>query len=207
MLTVQGRGKQKHKRYLCLFTCLTSRAVHLEIAFGLDTNSFLNAFDRMVNRRGFPQEMVHDNGGNFVGADKELRSLVEALDKDKIQKSTVHQFIKWKFNLPLSPHFSGVYGVMMKAAKKAIYRILGNADVSDEEFMTTFTGAEALINSRPLTYQSTNPADDVLLIPNHFLIGQVGGNFAAHIVDETDYNPRKRWRRVQKLVRHFGVGG
>ena len=100
----------------------------------------------MVNRRGLPQEMVSDNSRNFVGADKELRSLVEALDKDKIQKSTVLEGIKWKFNPPLSPHFGGVYEVMIKAAKKAIYRILGNADVSDKELMTVFTGAEALIN-------------------------------------------------------------
>ena len=162
----------------------------------------------MVNRRGLPQEMLSDNGGNFVGADKELRSLVKALDKDKIQKSTAHQGIKWKFNPPLSPHFGGVYEVMIKAAKKAIYGILGNADVSDEELMTAFTGAEALINSRPLTYQSTNPADDVPLTPNHFLIGQVGGNFAAQIVDKTDYNPRKRWRReYRNWCDTFGVGG
>ena len=141
--TVQGQGKQKRKRYLCLFTCLASRAVHLEIAFGLDSNSFLNAFYCMVNRRGLPQEMVSDNGGNFVGGDKELRSLVEALDKDKIQKSTIHQGIKCKFNPPLSPHFGGVYEVMIKATKKAIYGILSNTDVTDEELMTAFTRAEA----------------------------------------------------------------
>ena len=80
-----------------------------------------------------------------------------------------------------------MYEVTIKAAKKAICGILGNVDVFDEELMTAFTGAEAWINSRPLTYQSTNPADDVSLTPNHFLIGQVGGNFAAQIEDETDY--------------------
>ena len=62
--------------------------------------------------------------------------------------------------------------------------------------MTAFTGAKALISSGPLTYQSTYPADDVPLTPNHFLVGHVGGNFAAQIVDKTDYSPRKRWRQV-----------
>ena len=61
-----------------------------------------------MSRRVLPQKMVSDNDGNFVGADKELRSLVESLYKDKIQKSTVHQRIKWKFNPHLSSHFGGV---------------------------------------------------------------------------------------------------
>ncbi|CAG2211547.1 unnamed protein product [Mytilus edulis] len=72
-ITVQGRGKRRQKRYLCLFTCLASRAVHLEVAFGLDTDSFLNAFYRMVNRRGLPKEIISDNGTNFVGANRELK--------------------------------------------------------------------------------------------------------------------------------------
>ena len=92
---------------------------------------------------------------------------------------------------------------MIKAAKRATYAILGNADVTDEELMTAFTGAEALINSRPLTYQSASPSDDVPLTPNHFLFGQVGGPFAPESVDGSQFNPRKRWRRVQELVQHF----
>ena len=69
--------------------------------------------------------------------------------------------------------------------------------------MTVIIGAEGLINSQPLIYQSTDPADDVPLTPNHFLYGQIGGQFATTTVDDTQFNLLMRWGRVQELVRHF----
>ena len=92
---------------------------------------------------------------------------------------------------------------MIKSAKQAINAVLGNADINDEELMTAIIGAEALINSQPLTYQSADPSDDVPLTPNHFLNDQIGGQFTPTSVDETDCNPRMRWRRIQELVHHF----
>ena len=65
---------------------------------------------------------------------------------------------------------------MIKSPKRAITAMLNHAGVNDEELMTAFCGAEALINSRPLTYQSANVKDDVPLTPNHFLHGQRGDN-------------------------------
>ena len=87
-MTIQRRGKQRCKRYLCLFTCLASRAIHLETMYGLDTDSFMRAFDRMCNRRGVPEEMI-DNGTNFVCANQELCDLRNQL-------------------LQNAPHFGGV---------------------------------------------------------------------------------------------------
>ena len=127
-ITVQGRRTRQQKRYLRLFTCLACRAVHLEMAYALDTDSFLNAFYRMVNRRGLPREMLSNNGNNFVGGSKELSNLVKELDQDKIAKSTANQGIKWKFNPPHAPHFGGAHEIMIKGAKRAVHAILGNAD-------------------------------------------------------------------------------
>ena len=111
--------------------------------------------------------------------------------------------VKWHFNPPLGPHFSGVHEIMIKAAKKAIYAILGSADITDEELLSAVVGAEGLINSRPLTYQSSDPANLTPLTPNHFLHGQLGGRFSPDSVDSEAFNRRKRWRRAKELVRHF----
>jgi len=120
-----------------------------------------------------------------------------------LEESLTTQKIKWKFNPPSAPHFGGVFEIMIKAAKRAILAILGNADVNDEELITAFTEAESLLNSRPLTYQSANPEDNVPLTPNHFLHGQCGGQFAPQVDKESSINLKKRWRRVQELSRHF----
>ncbi|PFX16135.1 hypothetical protein AWC38_SpisGene19602 [Stylophora pistillata] len=173
-ITIQGRGKERLKRWLRLFTCLASRAIHCEMAFGLDTDSCLNAFARMAYRRGLPQEVVSDRDTNFVSANRELKELVEKLDKVKICQRTANRGVTWIFNPPQAPHFGGAHEIMIKAAKKAIHAVLGEANVIDEELMTAFIGAESLLDSRRITYQTANPCDKTPLTPNHFLYGQVG---------------------------------
>jgi len=193
------------KRYLCLFTCLSSRAVHLEVAYGLDTASFLNALTRMVARRGRPIEMVSDNGTNFVGADRELRELFDEIDQMSVSDKLAAEGIKWRFNPPLGSHHGGVFESMIKAAKRALRAILGEAIVTDEELLTAVTEVEALLNSRPLLYCSSDPKDEPVLTPNHFLIGQAGGQLAPPVAEEVSFNLKNRWRYVQDLARKVWV--
>jgi hypothetical protein len=200
-LTKQGRGKTRMKRYLCLFICLQTQCCQLEMAWSLETDGLLQALTRMVARRGWPRTMLSDNGTNFVGGHNEIRELVAQIDRDKVNSKTSNKGLQWHWNPPVSPHFGGVFERMIQSAKRAIQGILSNAEVSDEELQTVIVGVESLMNSRPLTHVSGDPNDMPVLTPNHFLIGQIGGDVAPESVDYTSFSPRKRWRRVQELIR------
>ena len=143
--TVQGRGVRRQKRWLCLFSSLLTCTVHLEIAFGLDTDSFLNAFTRFTSQRGVPKEMTSDCGTNFVGAASELKEFVSKLNQNKIQQDTAYRGLKWNFNPPGAPHFGGIHKAMIKSAKKAIYRVLGTSDVTNEKLITAVAGVKSLL--------------------------------------------------------------
>ena len=113
-------GRRNEKRWCCLFTCLTVRAVHIEIVPKLDTDCCLNAIIRFVARRGKPVEMISDNGTNFVGAEKELAEYIAAWNKVRIEEHLIQQGIRWKFNPPAAPHFGGVWERLVRSCKKAM---------------------------------------------------------------------------------------
>ena len=98
-----------------------------------------------------PQFVVSDNGSNFTTAEKEIRALVDKLDKKKIiERTSRHQPIEWQFNP--APHFGGIFEAMVNSAKKALKVVLSNAEIWDEELHTAICGVEGLLNSRPITY-------------------------------------------------------
>ena len=65
-IKIQGRSVRRAKQYLCLFTCLNTQAMHLEMSSKMDTDLFFNAFLKMESQRGIPEATFFGNGGNFV---------------------------------------------------------------------------------------------------------------------------------------------
>ena len=77
------QGRSLVKRYGCVFTCLTMRAILIEISHSLSTDSFLNALRRFIARRGKPADIHSDNGSNFIGAERIWRESLQSLELDQ----------------------------------------------------------------------------------------------------------------------------
>ena len=164
-------GRRNEKRWCCLFTCLTIRAVHIEVRPKLDADSCLNAKMRFIARRGKQNTIISDNGTHFVGAEREFAEYVTAWKKDGIEENLFQRGITWKFNPPASPHFGGVWERLVRSCKKAKYAILGNKSVTEGVLSTTMCIVEQTLNARPLTPDSSDVNDLEALTPNHFLLG------------------------------------
>ena len=101
--------RSTEKRWGFLFTCLTSRAVHLEDVPSMDTSSCVMGNERFVARRGTPSVLWSDNGTNFVACDKKLLQNDRNWNEQVLAESLVKNRIKWKFNPPSAPHHGGVW--------------------------------------------------------------------------------------------------
>ena len=91
------------KRYGCLFTCLVTRAVHLEVAHSLERDSFIMVLGRMMTRRGKLRNIYSDNGTNFAGAERELKECLNRMEQAKISDTLSQDGIQWFFNPPSAP--------------------------------------------------------------------------------------------------------
>jgi len=195
-------GRRLGKRYGCIFTCFSIRAVHLEKLNAMDTDSFINAFRRFVARRGRPEKVWSDNGSNFVGASNEFRKALSELDTDAIASYGVSQSIEWVFNPPLASHMGGVWERLIRTVRKVFMGLTkGDLSFTDEILETWFCEVEAIVNGRPITRVGDDAADSSPLTPNHLLL-LTGQNFGPPGEFSGDGYSR-RWRRVQHLSDTF----
>lgn len=194
------------KSYLCLFVCLSVKAVHLELVSDLTTDAFIATLRRFVARRGYPSQIWSDHGTNFVGADRELKQMQEFLS-DQITQRKVSEFctsqnIEWKYIPEKSPHFGGLWESAVKSAKAHLKRVLSSVKLTFEEITTVFAQIEACMNSRPLV-PINSPDDDGIeaLTPGHFLTGRP---LCALPDPQRSYRAvsiLQRWHLCQHLIR------
>ncbi|KAJ8406747.1 hypothetical protein AAFF_G00296630 [Aldrovandia affinis] len=136
------RGRGTVKRYGVLFTCLTLRAIHIEVADSLDTDSCINAIRRFVCRRGQVTIMRSDNGTNFVAAERELREAIQQLDNDKIERALQPKEIRWMFNSPAASHQGGVWERQIRTVRRIFSSIMKEQAINGDCIQTTMCEVE-----------------------------------------------------------------
>ena len=197
------QGRSSVKRYACVYTCFSVRAVHIEMLSNLDTDAFINGLLRFVSRRGFPAKVWSDNGTNFVGAEAELRRSFKQLDRTKVVTVARKRNIEWNFNPPHASHFGGVWERVIRTLRQVLVAILSpNTRLTDDVLQTVFCQVENIINSRPITKCSDDAHDENPLTPNHLLMMQSNAAYPWGVVQKSD-TYRRRWRHVQHIVDHF----
>lgn len=206
-LVTRGRSRSQEKRYGVLFTCFAIRAIHLEVAHSLDTNSCINAIRRFLARRGPVKRFRSDNGTNLVGARRELKEEIDNWNQSKIKSFLAQEGIQWDFNPPTGSHHGGVWERLIRIVRKVLCGLMNelNVRLTDEALQTLFCEVESIVNSRPITKLSTDVTDPEPLTPANLLLLHKTdlGVSPPGVFSNDDNYARRRWRHIQHLANLF----
>ncbi len=192
------------KVYLCLFSCASTRAVHLELVQDCSAEQFLLAFRRFVGHRGLPRVMMSDNAKNFKMSAKEITKIGRS---NLVQSHLANIGVQWLFIVEKAPWWGGFWERLIKITKDCIKKSVGRALLTFEQLRTLFTEVESVVNARPLTYVY----DDVegtsyALSPAHLIYGRrITGNHnqESYEVVSTHESLTKRARHHRYLLKQF----
>jgi hypothetical protein len=193
--------KSGEKAWLVLFTCAVYRGVHLDFVTSLNTEAFLNAFERFINIRGRPCMVYSDNGTNFVGA----VNLFNKLNWNTVETAANTKQIKWIFNPPTAAWWGGWWERLVRTVKDLLKNMLGNSRLDYDQLRTSLSYVENIINERPLTVVTEDNNDLIPLTPAMFLRGMNNGNFpeGEMLVASLQENYRERQSLQQELKQRF----
>lgn len=110
------------EHYGVIFTCLNSRAVHLDVAADCTTMEYMQVLRTVFALRGVPELMISDDDSQIVGTERELRNMIEGLDTEKFQEFSAEKGMKWQFTKPAAPHQSGCVEALVTSCKIALQR-------------------------------------------------------------------------------------
>ena len=210
-LYVRTFGLMKsNKVWICLFTCLVTRAVHLDIVTDLTTETFMRCLKRFAGRRGLPRMFLSDNGKTFKAA----AQFIDTVFKDAtVQEYLAGQGVEWKFNIEKTPWWGGAFERLVKSTKRCLRKMVRRSKLSFDELQTLLVEVEAIINSRPLSYVSATDIEEPLT-PSHLLMGRrvlsLPDNLGHAVdLDYEDFNPltstqlETRLKRLNESLNYF----
>ncbi|XP_055634152.1 uncharacterized protein LOC129774438 [Toxorhynchites rutilus septentrionalis] len=194
-------GRSLAKPWVALFTCLTIRAVHLEVVHSLSAEACKMAIRRSVVLHGSPLEISSDNGTNFLGANRELQHQILDMNQ-QLSAVFTNAATKWVFNP--SVRMVGSWERLVRSIKIAFSSLNSSRNPDDETLLTLMTESEGIVNSRPLTFVPLEAESQEALTPNHFLLLRSQGVAQPpKPISGCPESLRTNWRLTTNLVDQF----
>ena len=201
-ILIRVSKSQSAKAWIALFTCYVTRAIHLEAVTDQLTPTFLRCLKKFVARRGLPKQFISDNGKTFKSTAKYLETVV----KDKtVQAYLSGLSITWQFNVELAPWWGGAFERLVKSTKRCLRKQVGRANFSLDELITSLAEIEAVINSRPLSYVSSDDLEEPIT-PSHLITGHRILNLPDdlnHLIDFKDEDFSLTRNQATARVKHL----
>ena len=120
----------------------------------LDTESFINALRHFIARRGQPEEICSDNGGNFVKGEKELKQAVNDWNQTHIHEALPQQNVKWTFNPPAGSRHGGVWERCIRTVRKVVLATQKEQQLDDESLNTLMCEVVSFLLLNPQLYRA-----------------------------------------------------
>ena len=160
------------------------------------------AFRRFTPRRGTPRELWLDRGTNFVGGRNEIADALSKMEP-QVAKQLADKGTAFKFITPSAPTHGGAWEREVKSVKAALYAGLKDHRVSEPVLRTLFVEVEGVLNSKPLTYVSTDAQDPDPITPQMLLTGRADHSLPPATYPDDEMLTRRRWRQSQVLADRF----
>ena len=194
-------GGALEKLWICLFTCLAVRAVHLELVRGLSAKQFLDCLRRYIARRGRPEVIISDNAPQFKLVETVIDQQWSMIFRsDEVLHFFSDEGITWKYTTALAPWQGGFYERLVSLVKQGLRKGIGRKLLSWDKLLTMVTEVEAIVNTRPLTYVYGDFLSGFTLTPAHFLTGNLDTVIPFNVDDCEDVEFQQRKDSAQDLT-------
>ncbi|XP_078384539.1 uncharacterized protein LOC144666962 [Oculina patagonica] len=190
------------KCYEVLFNCMSTRAVHVDLAPDYSTETFLLVLRRFVSLRGYPAKLYSDNGLQLVAANQELQKMTKSWNWQDLNEFGVTEGFQWEFIPADAPWRNGISEALIKSIKRAITLAIGENVLTFSELQTICFEAANLVNERPIGRHPTTTDDGAYLCPNDLLLERSTPRVPSGPFRESAH-PRHRFESVQNIVNGF----
>jgi hypothetical protein len=200
-------GAASSKRWAVMFTCLASRAIHIELIEEMSSSSFINALRRFEAIRGHVKIFRSDRGTNFVGATDSLKVDVINVEDRNTRDFLYNTGSVWIFNPPHASHMGGSWERMIGVTRRILDAILlqhKHRPLTHDVLLTFMAEVSAIVNARPIVPVSTDCADPTILTPSVLLTQKIG-NSSQEVLPQLSIKDmyKSQWKFVQILADQF----